>query len=161
MASLWPGCKSTAQSSLKALIPPRLCWHNGDWVVSGGDQQWELSPRHKGWWVFEKLAPCLQSVTETMEEDVNFKSNFPEMVIPTQGMAQHSAGAVVDLSSLPMAPPQSFWMNLRETTHPPGSPKHGCNSWLLQELELKPTDHHLIISPHFGALKRIKTWKRK
>lgn len=117
----------------------------------------ELSPRHKRCWAFEKLAPSLQRVTEAMEEDIHFKSHFPKMAIPTQGMAQHSAGTVVDLSSLPMALPQTFWMNLRETTHSPGSPKHGCNSWLLQELELKPTYHHLIVSPHFGALKRIKT----
>lgn len=116
----------------------------------------ELSPRHKRWQAFEKLAPSLQSVTKVMEEDIHFKSNFPEMVIPTQQMAQHSAGAVVDLSSPCGSTPHS--LDEPQGKHsPPGRPKYGCNNWLLQELKLKPTDHHLIILPHVGTLKRIKT----
>lgn len=120
----------------------------------------ELSPRHKRWWAFEKLAPSLQSVTKAMEENIHFKSNFPEIVIPTQRMAQHSAGAVVDLSS-PRGSPTHFLGEPPGNHSPPGCPNHGCNNWLLQELKLKPTDHQLIILPHFGTLKRIKTMTKK
>lgn len=122
---------------LKALIPARSCWHKRDWVVSSGVQQrWAVSKAQEmgGFW---KIG-TFQSVTKAMEEDIHFKSNFPEMVIPTQGMAQHSTGAVVDLS----APPGSITHFLDEPQgnhSPPGCPKHGRSNWLLQELKLKPT----------------------
>lgn len=140
MPSFLPGCADTTVTKLYQV------------VLNSG----ELSPRHKRWWAFEKLAPSLQSVTIAMEEDIHFKSNFPKMVIPTQGMAQHSARAVVDLGS-PRSSTTDFLDEPQGNHSPPGCPKHSCNNWLLQELELKPTDHHLIISPHFDTLKRIKT----
>lgn len=109
---------------------------------------------------FEKLAPSLQSVTKAMEEDFHFKSNLPETVISTQGMAQHSAGAVVDLGS-PCGSTTDFLDESQGNHSPPGCPKHGCNNWLLQELKLQPTDLHLIILPHFSTLKRIKNMTKE
>lgn len=105
---------------------------------------------------FEKLAPSLQSLTKAMEEDFHFMSNFPETVISTQGMAQHSAGAVADLGS-PCGSTTDFLDEPQGNHSPPGCPKRGCNNWLLQELKVQPTDLHLIILSHFGTLKRIKT----
>lgn len=69
------------------------------------------------------------------------------------GSARPSAGAVVDLGS-PHSSATDFPNEPRGKPSPPGCPKHSCDNQLLQGMELKPTDHPFIISPHFGTPKR-------
>lgn len=89
-----------------------------------------------------------------MKKDTDLTSDLPDMVTPIQGTTCLSAVLELWLTlSLFSSQLQTFQMNLRETTHPAGRLKH---TYLLQETELKHTDHHFIISPHFGTLKRIK-----
>lgn len=156
MASPLPGCNalhSLAEGPCSSqIVRTQWCPSGTNWwwtVVHNSDQ----APRHNSWQAFEKLGPSLQSVTTAMKEDNHFMSDLPEMVTHIQRTAQLSAALQLELwlsSALPVALPQTFWVKLRETTHPPGCP---------QEMELKPTDHNFIISLHFGSLKKINMTK--